>query len=193
MEKRVCRFFAMSGSCQYGDHCYYLHAAVDRSSPPLSPNSNQICRNWSMNGSCKFNTKCFFYRTHTKENLPNFKPPSQPSTLFSRHIPVRSSPPDNQKRYIHHEPAHHTFNVNDYEYEFINQVEEHYDSDYDQEFDDFAEGPVVHQDGSICAVDGCGGHLASHHNAAGVFMYFQCGVCYAIFTNHPSVGNLNRR
>lgn len=86
--KGVCRYFATTGSCAYGNQCVYSHSLTEESvaSADYVPKSQRPCRNIATYGYCKYQGKdCEFnhdFRTVASEEdvltpLPADPQPSQ--------------------------------------------------------------------------------------------------------------------
>ena len=63
----MCRNFAQTGVCRYGDKCQFAHGLQDLRARRLpSQYKTRICRTFSQTGGCPYGTKCRFI--HGNEN-----------------------------------------------------------------------------------------------------------------------------
>jgi len=186
--KHICRNWATTGSCKFGDRCHFSHSQPtsshqnfgppspnSASTPPPTPSSaNTGPRETSP--SLKFEpvlvskqAEQLEQRLHQLEinNHPKRPQQQQPAGGNSENL--------NPEDYYHPEDEHY--------WEEGFEAEEADEEDFDEE--DF-EGPQpAVKDGSSCRVEECNGVLQPHFSESGALQYYLCSSCGALFTNHP--------
>jgi len=196
---QACRNWSISGTCKFGDSCYFKLSHTKENAPaqfshekygqttslsqspgPTRSGPPPASSKHSMHSASPANPTSSTPITSTPTHLSTASPSTQNqnSTLSKS---KENNPSDNELD----EHFQQLILENEYEPDDI------FGADNDEvvvDPEDLPEGynpHKTHAEGTQCEVEGCNGQLKPEFNSSGKVMYFQCLSCQALFTNFP--------
>jgi hypothetical protein len=156
--QQMCRNWNTSGSCKYGDKCFYKDSHIQKNKPQSQNPSSQKSSQTNNAITDKLGDLSLNTNKNTNGNS------------------ITGSAINNVLDF--------TAQWEDTPYDEDNEEEDEQDSlDPDDIPEDFHQQPLFQQ-GSMCAVENCKGELKEvHSETSGKFLFFQCLHCSTIFTN----------